>query len=880
MNESATKKANPLWENKNCEFIARVDQKTGETQQLAEHANHVSALMALYTDWPEMVHTMNLIGALHDAGKLDPRFCATICRATANPGEIYRAGMNHALAGGLILRDLRRELRKQNVSIDPKTVKFLESVMLMHHGLKDLGDITEQKMFADVQKKLNYAMDPVTGEDHTQDYKAILDRFYHEVDKGKLALELKAADSEYTAAEHLIDDFCDLCHGACGEPDFYLGMMARMMTATLMDADWMDAATCGTEFKTITKERAAQTEPDWKAFCGKLEEYLETISSDAADSPLNRYRAEISLACRDTAKTQGNLFRLSMPTGSGKTLSSLRFALERAATERSAHIFYVAPFHSVVEQNAAEIERIIGKENVLVHHSNVVHETEEEDARYRKLTERWDSPVIVTTAVQMLNTLFDGKKACIRRMRSLRNSIIVFDEVQSIPVKCMALFHLAANFLSKFCHTTVILCSATQPSVTKMTATNQLSRCVDIGSDIIEREDFQAAFRRSTLVDYTRNTKYMKSNSGMEIPEIAELLKHCVNTFGSTLMVVNTKTAAEAIYREFKAYANEACIHLYYLTTNMCATHRQRIFEKIKKTLASGNKEKLVCISTQLIEAGVDISFSCAIRSLAGLDRIIQTAGRCNRHGTLKTAQPVYIVKLSRAIENVWPMPELEREKEACDKVLDWFSQNPEAFKSSLASDESLRFYYEYYFQAAGRTVNYPAGDAPECKRLHYPDNVTLVSLLGSNNVVKERIKNDYVERLMRSGDLKKQATAEKFQKCHTLYPVYLDTMNQAFKTAGEVFNVIDDGGKHSVVVPYDQTAKRCLQIVLDEDLSWSDRRRSLRQLQPYTITLTGKQMETSFGKKWESSGQLVYILPEEYYTEELGYTGSATVKH
>lgn len=880
MNENGKKDAVKLWENDNSEFLARVDRETGKTQSLAEHANHVSALMALHTDWPEMVHTMNLIGALHDVGKLDPRFCTAIHRAAANPGEIYRAGMNHALAGGLILRDLRRELRKQNVSIDPKTVKFLESVILMHHGLKDLGDITEQKMFADVQKKLNYATDPVTGENHAQDYKTILDRFYHEVDKDKLALELEAADSEYKTAEHLIHDFCDSYHDVCGEPDFYLGMMARMMTSALVDADWMDAAICGIGFETIVKEKMAQSEPDWETFRSQLEERLKAISSDAADSPLNRYRAEISLACRDAAKMQENLFRLSMPTGSGKTLSSLRFALERAATERSAHIFYVAPFHSVVEQNAAEIERVIGKENVLVHHSNVVHETEEEDTRYRKLTERWDSPVIVTTAVQMLNTLFDGKKACIRRMRSLRNSIIVFDEVQSIPVKCMALFHLAANFLSEFCHTTVILCSATQPSVTKMAATNRLSRCVDIGSGIIAKEDFQAAFRRSTLADYTRNTEYMKSNSGMEIPEIAELLKHCVNTFGSTLMVVNTKPAAEAIYRGFKAYADEAGIRLYYLTTNMCATHRQCIFEKIKETLASGNKEKLVCISTQLIEAGVDISFNCAIRSLAGLDRIIQTAGRCNRHGTSKTAQPVYIVKLSRTIENVGPMLELEWEKKACDKVLDWFSRNPEAFKSSLASNESLRFYYEYYFQAAGRTVNYPAGDAPECKRLHYPDDVTLISLLGSNNVVKERTKNDYVKRLMRSGDLKKQETAEKFQKCHNLYPVYLDTMNQAFKTAGEIFNVIDDGGKHSVAVPYDQTAKHCLQIVLDEELPWSDRRRALRQLQPYTIALTDKQMEASFGRKWESSEQLVYVLPEEYYTEELGYTGSENVRH
>lgn len=858
-----------LWENDASEFIARVDKETGKTQRLADHANHVSTLMALCTDWPEMVHAMNLIGALHDAGKLDPRFCAAIQRAVADPNESCRAGVNHALAGGLILRSLRKEMKKQGSPIDPKTVKFLESVMLMHHGLRDLGDIDERKMFADVQKKLNYAMDPMTAKDHSNDYKMVLERFYREVDKTKLASELQNADLEYQSSERAITDFCESYHGVCGEADFYIGMMARMMTSVLMDSDWMDASTCGTGFETIVKKETAQGGMNWGKARDRLEEYLKTISSNTTDSPLNRCRAEISLACRDAAKIPKNLFRLSMPTGSGKTLSSLRFALERAATEQSAHIFYVAPFHSIVEQNAAEIEKIIGKKNVLVHHSNVVRETEEEDVRYRKLTERWDSPVVVTTAVQMLNTLFDGRKACIRRMRSLRNSVIIFDEVQSIPVKCMSLFHLSVNFLSEFCNATVVLCSATQPSVTKVAVTNRLAQCVDIGADIIKRDDFQAAFRRSVLVDFIHGIKGIPQ-TGMDIQTVVTFLKS-VTAAGSTLMVVNTKSAAKAIYCGFKPYADAAGIRIYYLTTNMCAVHRQRILKKIEKKLMSKSNKKLVCISTQLIEAGVDISFDCAIRSLAGLDRIIQTAGRCNRHGLSEIAKPVYIVKLDRTIENVGSMRELEWEKQACDKLLDWFLEL-EAPRPSLASDVALRLYYDYYFYAAGKVADYPAGDMPQCKRLHYPDNVTLVSLLGANSVVKEWIKQDYIDQLMRSGDTKKQKTAETFRTYRGLYPVYLDTMNQAFKTAGEIFNVIDDDGRYSVVVPYDQTAKRVLQVALDEDLPWSKRQRAFRQLQPYTIALSDKQMEVSFGKGWESSGQLIYVLPAENYTEELGY--------
>lgn len=235
-----------LWENDASEFIVRVDKETRKTQRLADHANHVSTLMALCTDWSEMVHAMNLIRALHDAGKLDPRFCAAIQRAVADPNESCRAGGSHALADGLILRSLRKEMKKQGSPIDPKTVKFLESVMLMHHGLRDLRDIDERKMFVDVQKKLNYAMDPVTAKDHSNDYRG-LERFYREVDKTKLTLELQDADLEYQSAERAITDFCESYHGVCGEPDFYIGMMARMMTPALMDSDWTDVSTCGAE---------------------------------------------------------------------------------------------------------------------------------------------------------------------------------------------------------------------------------------------------------------------------------------------------------------------------------------------------------------------------------------------------------------------------------------------------------------------------------------------------------------------------------------------------------------------------------------------------------------------------------------------------------
>ena len=170
-----------------------------------------------------------------------------------------------------------------------------------------------------------------------------------------------------------------------------------------------------------------------------------------------------------------------MPTGSGKTLSSLRFALHKALNDKKQHIFYIAPFNSIIEQNSNEIRAAVGDENiVLEHHCNVVFDDDEEDKEYeyKKLTDIWNAPIISTSAVQLLNTLYSGSKSSVRRMHTLCNSVIIFDEVQAIPDKCKELFNLAVNFLTQFCNTTVVLCSATQPSLTRIKENNNIHKIV------------------------------------------------------------------------------------------------------------------------------------------------------------------------------------------------------------------------------------------------------------------------------------------------------------------------------------------------------------------------------------------------------------------
>ena len=209
----------------------------------------------------------------------------------------------------------------------------------------------------------------------------------------------------------------------------------------------------------------------------------------------------------------------------------------------------MAPFNTILEQNAAEIRKAVGEESyVLEHHCNVCHDDTEKEENYKKLTESWDSPIIVTTAVQMLNTLFSGQKSSIRRMYSLCNSIIIFDEVQAFPVRCTELFHLAVNFLVQFCNTTVVLCSATQPSIARL-AENNLLECEEM---VGNADHYTEKFRRTRIIDQTTRVP-----GGMSAEDLRDFILDAAGRFDSVLAIVNTKAAAREVYQDLKSYVSD-----------------------------------------------------------------------------------------------------------------------------------------------------------------------------------------------------------------------------------------------------------------------------------------------------------------------------------
>ena len=251
---------------------------------------------------------------------------------------------------------------------------------------------------------------------------------------------------------------------AYAEIQFYYGLLARLVLSAVMDGDRQDTAEYMEDNPYPVQRTGEERREMWQDCLAFLEEKLEQFPQDA---PIQRARRAISDRCADCAEKPGGVLRLNVPTGGGKTLSALRYALAHAAKWNKSRIILTSSLLSILDQNAAVIRGALPDQSlILEHHSDVVRTKElERQPEWEMLCEQWSAPIVVTTLVQLLNTLFSGKTACIRRFQALADSIIVIDEVQTVPAHLLTLFNLAVNFLSAVCHATVVLCSATQPEL-------------------------------------------------------------------------------------------------------------------------------------------------------------------------------------------------------------------------------------------------------------------------------------------------------------------------------------------------------------------------------------------------------------------------------
>lgn len=612
-----------------------------------------------------------------------------------------------------------------------------------------------------------------------------------------------------------------------------IGLAVRFLFSCLIDADRTDTANF--EQKKIAANRPEGDYVPWVVLIERLEKALAAF---APRHPIDRLRQQISAECKDAAERSAGIYTLTVPTGGGKTLASLRFALHHAERRKLDRVIYVIPFTSIIDQNAKVVRDILEPDEfpqdqgkvVLEHHSSVT--PEKQIWREKMLCENWDAPVVYTTMVQLLETLFGSGTRGARRMHQLANAVLIFDEIQTLPIRCVHLFNNAINFLSEQCNSTVVLCTATQPLLHQVAVDQGAIRLADGHEIVSDVRQLFADLKRVVVLDKRRP-------NGWSFAEIADLAGSEVERVESCLVIVNTKDAAKQIF-----LANQTLVDaesLFHLSTDMCPMHRKSELAKIKSRLESGLPT--LCVSTQLIEAGVDVDFGAVIRSMAGLDSIAQAAGRCNRNG--KSVQgTVHLVNPSDEHVTLEYLKDIAIGRDKVASVLDSFRETPERYEHDLLGPQALADYYTHYFFERKKDMVYPVSPK-EAKAIGRNDS--LLSLLSDNeSSLKEAVRN---------GDSSS-----------------IRGLNQSFMSAADAFKAIDSPTQ-GVVVPWGDAGADLIgrlhgayDISLEGEL--------LREAQQFTVNVfphVFDKLSKAEALHVIKQGVRIYSLDPRYYSKQFG---------
>lgn len=793
--------------------IARYRESDGTPQPLVEHLEACSILAKSFAEKVGVPSLGELGGLLHDLGKYSDEFQAYLKSSAGKldpDDDAYvdasgkRGKIDHSSAGAQYLWNTL----KQKEPLLQLAGQILALCIASHHsGLIDC-------LAPDGIDNFNKRMRKPTEQSH-------LDEVLRKINASVWDRVSALLDST-----RLKDELLNCCKALRGDKpsnqigEFKLGLLVRFLFSALIDADRLDSA-----------GRDLYGKAEWGVLIDKFEDHLKGFN---ARNRVDEVRAEISSSCLRFAGREKGLFLLTVPTGGGKTLASLRFALHHAQGHQMDRIIYVVPYTSIIDQNAGEVRKIfepaqtgpiLGRQIVLEHHSNL---TPENDTWQTKiLAENWDAPIVYTTAVQLLETLFASGTRGARRMHQLANAVIVFDEIQTLPIKAVHLFNNAINFLVSNCGSTVVFCTATQPLLERVDVTKgaaNLSANPDMMPNVA---DLFKNLRRVKVADE-------RKPGGWAHEEIADLVRRELVLSGSVLVVVNTKLQAKAIYKLCKGLAED----VFHLSTSMCPAHRLETLDKVRECLDPENPIPVVCVSTQLIEAGVDVDFGSVVRSLAGLDSIAQAAGRCNRNGRRDSGR-VSVINI--ATENLDKLPEIRIAQQVAERVLDEFKKDPTTYEDDRLHPALMERFYEYYFFRRAHEMAYPLS----AKKVGVDTDI--LSLLSTNPLAVEAYKGN-----------NKAAP-----------PLVL---RQSFKTAAEAFRVID-APTEGVIVPYGNEGKRII-AELAAASPFEDKRNLLKQAQRYSVNMFSHEIIRLQGKRglypaWDGSD--VLCLDSRHYSKDFG---------
>ena len=772
-----------------------------EIQTASEHNRNTAELSSERLSDVQLAKTGYLAGLLHDAGKMSSAFKAYMERIMDGQ-PVQRGSVIHTHAAARFFLE-RFHTPGTFTSYRDMAAELLAFATGAHHGLFDCVDEHHRLGFS---RRLEWDDDS---------YREVMETFLAQ------CAGMEEIEALFHQAEQELTPIFDRINARDSNEEiwFHLGLLARLLLSAVIEGDRYDTARF--EHQMMPFPFPEPRKNLWVQLLTHVEEKLDKLHHD---TPIQRARREISRRCREAADRPGGIYRLNVPTGGGKTLASLRFALAHAAANNKSRIIFTSPLLSILDQNAQVLREYIGDDSlVLEHHSNVIRQKAEADADEldpkELMAENWSSaPIIITTLVQLLNTLFDGRTTCIRRFQALCNCVLVIDEVQTVPPRMLTLFNLAMNFLADICGATIVLCSATQPCLEAADHPMEGSLEALVPYD----PALWAPFQRTRIIDA----------GARRLEEIPAFAQAVLADATSLLVVCNTKKQARFLYEQLRRN-DIVCFHL---SAAMCQAHRKAVIARMEAALEDSRRggPKVLCVSTQVIEAGVDVSFGSVIRLLAGMDNAVQTAGRCNRNGESEEPALVYLITCSD--ESLGVLREIQNAKTAAIQLLSAFRRDPEAFADDLASDAAVaRYYKNLYDGMRGEAQDYPREKKP-----------SLFDLLSVNEAYTVGWPG-----------------MEQFG------------LHQAFKEAGAAFQVFSQDTT-DVLVPYGEGAKIIAELgssAVQRD--WEKQKELLEQAKLYTVSLYQDQLrllEKRPGLKPYLDGAVLALNPE-FYNKETGLT-------
>lgn len=856
------------------DLFAHYDKENKKEQLLSDHLLNVAQIASNIGEDIGIGNLCFLLGIMHDIGKADPKFQKKLKIERSNERVV------HSTAGAYFLfeKEYNKEFKEGNRT--PSYKNFIEICMYVieaHHGLFDiveiespqicktdtinrdsgLLDIDDLPSFASVNKIFERV--EKYKEDDSYDKEIIKNFVENEVTlivKNNLEINsieelIESAFNEYSSIIEIFGkNYISIEKGDKTQKNihkreerrFFDAMLIRLLLSILKAADVKDTINA---YDFIVESRTEEERLSIGTHYIKAieEEYLKYSENNENIKPINRVRNKIAdtLKCRGKQDDAG-IYRLNVPTGAGKTKAALRYALHQVSHKPKNKFIYVTAFLSVLEQNAKEIKEIIGEEGVLEHHSNAdifngvaysKASDEREDMKYIQksfMLDTWEDPVVLTTMVQFFNTLFKGKSANLRRFSSLINSVIVIDEVQSLPIEVMYFFNLTMNFLKNVMKCTIVLCTATQPIYDHDSIRHKLqygsidkeNQTADLVA--LSKKD-RECFVRSSVRKFKDDDGDTSENIHVSAEEIAKYAFE--NRDKSILIVVNTKAAARSIVKSLDKL-DLPKDDIYYLTTNLCPAHRGEIISEVKERLSQG--EKIMCVSTQLIEAGVDVDFEQVMRSYAGVDSIIQVAGRCNREGNLPDGGEVILFKMDEAVENTKGILGIADKKKITEDLL-------VQMHGKIDTDRLGEMFYDSYYSSeadGGNRMEFPFGK----------DRATLFDLFVGNSISPDATKN-------KNGKLrgKLKEVAEKFQLISddtdgvfVFYKDGIDDLNNLLRIAEKNFISVEDR---------------------------AEMKRLIRKLQPYSINIYKNNKLNEFVESYLDGD--INVLQQDHYCERFG---------